>query len=119
MTEAFWNSIRHANSLAVGLNCGFGAKQLRPFLEEFSKIADIDVSFYPNAGMPNALGEYDQTPTEMAALIREFAQHGFLNIAGGCCGTTPAHIKAIADAVGEYPPREVPEIERRCRLSGL
>ncbi|MCZ6678371.1 MAG: methionine synthase [Candidatus Poribacteria bacterium] len=118
-TEAFWNSIRHASPLAVGLNCGLGAKQLRPYVEEISKIADVPVICYPNAGLPNELGDYDQTPEEMAALIREFAQSGFLNIVGGCCGTTPAHIQAIADAAAEFPPRVIPETERRSRFSGL
>ncbi len=118
-TEAFWNSVRHANPLAVGVNCGGGAKQLRPNLEEMSTIADLPVICYPNAGLPNELGGYDQTPEEMAGFVREFAQSGFLNIVGGCCGSTPAHIQAIADTVAQYPPREIPEIEPRCRLSGL
>jgi len=118
-TEAFWNSVRHANPIAVGLNCGFGAKQLRPHLEEMSKIADLSVICYPNAGLPNELGLYDQTPDEMASLVGEYAQSGFVNIIGGCCGSTPDHVHAIAEAVAEYPPREIPKIERRCRLSGL
>ena len=118
-TEAFWNSVRHANPTAVGLNCGFGAKQLRPHLEEMSKIADLPVICYPNAGLPNELGLYDQTPDEMASLVGEYAQRGVVNIIGGCCGSTPAHVHAIAEAVAEYPPREIPEVERRWRLSGL
>jgi len=118
-TEAFWNSVRHANPISVGLNCALGAKELRPYLEELASKADTHVSAHPNAGLPNAFGEYDETPAETAAVIEEFAQSGFLNIVGGCCGTTPAHIKAIADAVAKYAPRQIPVIPRACRLSGL
>ncbi|WP_416884766.1 methionine synthase [Marinospirillum sp.] len=118
-TEAFWNSIRHAKPLSIGLNCALGAEDLRPYIEELSRIADTFVSAHPNAGLPNAFGEYDQTPEEMAAILIEFAQSGLMNIIGGCCGSTPAHIRAIAEAVAEIPPRQVPEIAPACRLSGL
>ena len=118
-TEAFWNSVRHANPISVGLNCALGAKELRPYLEELASKADTQVSAHPNAGLPNAFGEYDESPAEMAAVVEEFAAAGFLNIVGGCCGTTPAHIQAIAEAVAKYPPRAIPEIPKACRLSGL
>ncbi len=118
-TEAFWNSVRHARPISVGLNCALGAKELRPYIEELSTKADTHVSAHPNAGLPNAFGEYDETPAEMAVVVEEFAAAGFLNIVGGCCGTTPEHIEAIAKAVAKYPPRAIPEIPRACRLSGL
>ena len=118
-TEAFWNSVRHARPLAIGLNCALGAKQLRPYIEELSRIADVYVSAYPNAGLPNAFGEYDEAACETAELIREFATSGFVNIVGGCCGTTPDHIRHIAEAVAGLPPRKPPQIEPRLRLSGL
>ena len=118
-TEAFWNSIAHANPLSVGLNCALGAKDLRPYLEELSNKADTHISAHPNAGLPNEFGEYDETPEQTAAVIREFAEAGFLNIVGGCCGTTPGHIQAIAEAVADYPPRAIPDIPKACRLSGL
>lgn len=118
-TEAFWNSVRHARPISVGLNCALGAKELRPYIEELSTKADTHVSAHPNAGLPNAFGEYDESPAEMAVVVEEFAAAGFLNIVGGCCGTTPAHIEAIAKAVAKYPPRAIPEIPRACRLSGL
>ncbi|SFX50529.1 methionine synthase [Marinospirillum alkaliphilum] len=118
-TEAFWNSLRHARPLSIGLNCALGAEDLRPYVEELSRIADTYVSAHPNAGLPNAFGEYDQTPEEMAAILVEFAQSGLMNIIGGCCGSTPAHIKAIAEAVARIPPRQIPEIAPACRLSGL
>ncbi|SFP50248.1 methionine synthase [Pseudomonas borbori] len=118
-TEAFWNSVRHAKPISVGLNCALGAKDLRPYLEELANKAATHVSAHPNAGLPNAFGEYDETPAETAAVIEEFAQSGFLNIVGGCCGTTPAHIQAIAQAVAKYPPRAIPDIPKACRLSGL
>jgi 5-methyltetrahydrofolate--homocysteine methyltransferase len=118
-TEGFWNSVRHAQPLAIGLNCALGAKQLRPYVEELSRIADTYISAYPNAGLPNAFGEYDEQPCETAELIKEFAQSGFVNIVGGCCGTTPHHIEHIKAAVAGIAPRKVPTIERRCRLSGL
>ena len=120
-TEAFWNSVCHARPLAVGLNCALGAQLMRPYIEELSRIADTFVSAYPNAGLPNPLAEtgYDETPEYTARLIKEFAQSGFVNLVGGCCGTTPAHIRAIADAVRGIPPRQIPEIEKKTRLSGL
>ena len=118
-TEAFWNSVRHAQPISVGLNCALGAKDLRPYLEELANKADTHVSAHPNAGLPNAFGEYDETPAQMAKVIEEFAASGFLNIIGGCCGTTPPHIQAIAEAVAKYPPRTIPDIPRACRLSGL
>ncbi|QSB17997.1 methionine synthase [Pseudomonas sp. 15A4] len=118
-TEAFWNSVRHAKPISVGLNCALGASELRPYLEELSNKAETHVSAHPNAGLPNEFGEYDEAPAEMAKVVEEFAQSGFLNIVGGCCGTTPAHIKAIANAVAPYAPRPIPEIAKTCRLSGL
>jgi len=119
VTEAFWNSLRHAKPLSFGLNCALGPKELRPYVEELSEIADTFVSVHPNAGLPNAFGGYDETPESMAAHIHEWAQSGFLNIVGGCCGTTPAHIEAISHAVAELPPRNVPTLTPKCRLSGL
>ncbi len=118
-TEAFWNSIRHARPAVVGLNCALGGKQLRPYIEELSRIADTYVCAYPNAGLPNAFGEYDETAPETAQILREFASSGFVNMVGGCCGTTPEHIRAVADAVAGLAPRSVPAIPRACRLSGL
>ncbi len=118
-TEAFWNSVRHAPLLSVGLNCALGARQLRPYVEELARIADVRVSCHPNAGLPNAFGQYEQGPGEMAAVLREFAASGFLNIVGGCCGTTPAHIAAIAGAVAALPPRRVPDVPPYTRLAGL
>lgn len=118
-TEAFWNSVRHAQPLSVGLNCALGAEELRPYLEELSTKADTFVSAHPNAGLPNEFGEYDQTSEEMSAIVSEFAASGMVNIIGGCCGSTPEHIRAIADAVREMAPRVVPERSRACRLSGL
>ncbi|HRF43899.1 MAG TPA: methionine synthase [Candidatus Competibacteraceae bacterium] len=117
--EAFWNSLSHIQPLSFGLNCALGATQLRPYVAELARIADTYVSVHPNAGLPNAFGEYDETPEMMAATIREFAESGFLNIAGGCCGTTPAHIRAIVEAVKDLPPRQIPVIEPHCRLAGL
>ncbi|HRD66580.1 MAG TPA: methionine synthase, partial [Candidatus Competibacter sp.] len=118
-TEAFWNSLSHIQPLSFGLNCALGATQLRPYIAELARIADTYVSAHPNAGLPNAFGEYDETPERMAATIREFAESGFLNIVGGCCGTTPAHIRAIAEAVKDLPPRQIPAIAPHCRLAGL
>ena len=130
--EAFWNSIRHthrdrediptgghATLLAVGLNCGFGAAQIRPYLAEMAKLADVPVICYPNAGLPNELGHYTQTPAEMGDAIRDFAQNGFLNIVGGCCGTQPEHIATIVKVAAEHAPREPMSQTRACRLSGL
>jgi len=118
-TEAFWNSIRHARPLVVGLNCALGGKQLRPYVEELARIADTYVCAYPNAGLPNAFGEYDETAQETAEILRDFAASGFLNMAGGCCGTTPEHIRAIVRALAGVAPRVIPRIESACRLSGL
>jgi 5-methyltetrahydrofolate--homocysteine methyltransferase len=117
--EAFWNSVRHANLFTIGLNCALGAAQLRPYIEELSRLANLPVSCHPNAGLPNAFGGYDQTAAEMAALVGEFARSGFVNVVGGCCGTTPAHIRALAEAVAGLPPRTLPEAVPICRLSGL
>jgi len=119
--EAFWNSVRHARPFAVGLNCALGAKLMRPYIEEISNIADTYVSAYPNAGLPNPLAPtgYDETPEQTAGYLLDFARSGFVNIAGGCCGTTPEHIRAIAEALEGIPPRPVPQLERRTRLSGL
>jgi 5-methyltetrahydrofolate--homocysteine methyltransferase len=118
-TEAFWYSVMHAEPLVVGLNCALGPKALRQYVHDLSRVAETYVSVYPNAGLPNAFGEYDETPTEMAVVLQEFADSGLLNIVGGCCGTTPSHIRAIAQAVASLSPRAVPTIDPRCRLSGL
>jgi 5-methyltetrahydrofolate--homocysteine methyltransferase len=118
-TEAFWNSIRHAKPLAVGLNCALGATQLRPYVEELARVADTHVCAYPNAGLPNAFGEYDEAPEETAAILTEFADSGWLNIVGGCCGTTPQHIALIRAAVEKRARRTVPQLPAKCRLSGL
>ena len=118
-TEAFWNSLNHAKPISFGLNCALGAIEMRPYVEELSRIANTHVSAHPNAGLPNEFGEYDETPEQMAATVKEFAESGFLNIVGGCCGTSPAHIKAIRNAVIEIKPRAIPEIPVECRLSGL
>ena len=118
-TEAFWNSLNHSKPISFGLNCALGAIEMRPYVAELSRIANTHVSAHPNAGLPNEFGEYDETPDQMAATIKEFAQSGFLNIVGGCCGTSPAHIKAISEAVVGITPRQVPDIPLECRLSGL
>ena len=119
--EAFWNSVRHARPIAVGLNCALGAKLMRPYVEELSNVAETYLSCYPNAGLPNPLSEtgYDETPEYTSSQLREFAESGFLNIVGGCCGTTPEHIRAIAHAVRALPPRKVPKIAKKLRLAGL
>jgi 5-methyltetrahydrofolate--homocysteine methyltransferase len=118
-TEAFWNSIRHVRPAAVGLNCALGGKQLRPYIEELARIADTALCAYPNAGLPNAFGEYDESACETASVLTDFAASGFVNIVGGCCGTTPEHIRHVAEAVAKLPPRTVPHIAPACRLSGL
>jgi 5-methyltetrahydrofolate--homocysteine methyltransferase len=118
-TEAFWHSVRHANPVSIGLNCALGPKDLRQYVETLSTIANVRISTHPNAGLPNAFGGYDETPHEMAVEISEWAQSGFLNIVGGCCGTTPDHIRSIAAAVAGFPPRKIPDIPAACRLSGL
>jgi 5-methyltetrahydrofolate--homocysteine methyltransferase len=117
--EAFWNSLAHARPFSIGLNCALGAKELRPHIEELSRLSDTLVSAHPNAGLPNEFGEYDETADEMAAIVGEFAQSGLVNIIGGCCGTTPEHIQMIAEAVGKHATRQIPKIEPACRLSGL
>src|SRR6187401_2236976 len=108
--EAFYNSVKHARPLSIGLNCALGAKEMRPHIVELSQIASCYVSAYPNAGLPNAMGEYDETPEQTAAIIGEFAENGWVNIVGGCCGTTPEHIAAIAAEMKKYAPRELPEM---------
>ncbi|WP_445256047.1 methionine synthase [Nocardioides aurantiacus] len=118
-TEAFWNSIRHARPILVGLNCALGAREMRPFLAELSRVADTFVHAYPNAGLPNAFGEYDEAAAETAAIIEEFAESGLVNMVGGCCGTTPEHIAAIAGAVEGRTPRTWEEPKPAMRLSGL
>lgn len=117
--EAFWNSVRHVRPFAIGLNCALGAKEIRPHIAEISRIADCLVSVHPNAGLPNAFGGYDETPEAMAAMIGEFARSGLVNIVGGCCGTSPAHIHAIAEAVKGVKPRMPPVIDVKLRLAGL
>ncbi|TFV51649.1 methionine synthase [Blastococcus sp. TF02A_35] len=119
VTEAFWHSVRHVRPLLVGLNCALGAKEMRPYIAEISRVADTFVSCYPNAGLPNAFGEYDESPEETAAIIGEFAESGFVNLVGGCCGTTSAHIAAIAAAVEGKAPRTPAEVRPALRLSGL
>ncbi len=118
-TEAFYNSLRHVNPISIGLNCALGPDLLRPYIEEMSRIANVCINVHPNAGLPNEFGEYDLTPVDMAKEIEDWAEQGFLNIVGGCCGTTPAHIKAIAQAVAKHKPRIQPDRPAACRLSGL
>jgi 5-methyltetrahydrofolate--homocysteine methyltransferase len=118
-TEAFYNSLRHIKPLSIGLNCALGPKELRPYVEELSRIAECYVSAHPNAGLPNEFGGYDETPEEMAEVINQWAQEGMLNIVGGCCGSTPTHINAIREAVLRHEPRHIPDIPVACRLSGL
>jgi 5-methyltetrahydrofolate--homocysteine methyltransferase len=117
--EAFWHAVRHARPLTIGLNCSFGAEQLRPHIKTLSGVADTLIMAYPNAGLPNELGQYDEAPETTAALVREWAAQGQVNVLGGCCGSTPAHIRAIADAVRDLPPRVIPMPEVRTRLAGL
>ncbi|BDW81662.1 hypothetical protein MACH24_11000 [Erythrobacter sp. Dej080120_24] len=117
--EAFWYAVRHAKPVTIGLNCSFGADQLRPHIQSLSAIADTLLMAYPNAGLPNELGEYDELPDTTAFLVRQWAEKGQANILGGCCGSSPAHIKAIAEAVKGLPPRAIPTPETAMRLSGL
>ncbi|GLK84582.1 hypothetical protein GCM10017653_26520 [Ancylobacter defluvii] len=117
--EAFWNSLRHAQPFSIGLNCALGAKEMRAHIDELSRIADTFVCAYPNAGLPNEFGLYDESPEAMAKLVGEFAASGLVNIVGGCCGTTPDHIGALAKAVAPHAPRAIPEVAPRLRLSGL
>src|SRR4029079_4705045 len=119
VTEAFWYSVRHARPLAIGLNCALGAGELRPYVAELSRIADCFVSAHPNAGLPNAFGEYDETPEAMARVVGEFATAGLVNIVGACCGTTPPHIAAIAEASTRGAPRTPSVVPPALRLSGL
>ncbi|KAF3984362.1 MAG: methionine synthase [Methylococcales symbiont of Hymedesmia sp. n. MRB-2018] len=116
---AFWNSLSHVNPISIGFNCALGAKELRQYIEEVSNIANTSISAHPNAGLPNEFGEYDESPEDMAIELADWAANGYLNIIGGCCGTSPDHIKAIIEAVEKYPPRKIPDIEKQCRLAGL
>ena len=117
--EAFWHAVRHARPLTIGLNCSFGATQLRPHVKLLSQIADAAIMVYPNAGLPNELGQYDELPEETAALVKEWADAGQVNVLGGCCGSTPAHIAAMARAVAGLPGRALPVLEPVTRLAGL
>ena len=117
--EAFWYAVRHAKPLTIGLNCSFGAEQLRPHVKVLSQIADALLLIYPNAGLPNELGEYDEAPETTAGLVADWADHGQVNLLGGCCGSTPAHIAAIAKAVAKSEPRKVPSPEPAMKLAGL
>jgi len=119
VTEAFWNSLRHIKPISIGFNCALGAEELRQYVEELSRVADTYISAHPNAGLPNEFGGYDETPEDMAVHIKEWAQSGFLNIIGGCCGTSPEFITAMKEAVADCAPRKIPELEVECRLSGL
>jgi 5-methyltetrahydrofolate--homocysteine methyltransferase len=118
-TEAFYNSIRHAKPFSVGINCALGGRAMRPYIEELARIADCHITCYPNAGLPNAFGGYDETPDDMAAILHEFAQAGLVNMVGGCCGSTPPHIKAIATSVRGLSPRTPSPLPTALRLSGL
>ena len=119
LTEAFYNSLRHANPISIGLNCALGPEDLRQYVQEISRISEVYVSAHPNAGLPNEMGGYDLGPDDMAQAIGEWAESGFLNIVGGCCGTTPDHIRAFAKVIADVKPRLIPEIPVECRLSGL
>ena len=117
--EAFYFSMRHLKPLALGLNCALGAELMRPYIAEIAAVADTLVIAYPNAGLPNAMGEYDEGPCEMAGQIEPWMREGLVNIVGGCCGSTPEHIAEIAEHACQFPPRKVPRLERKMRLSGL
>lgn len=117
--EAFWYSVRHLKPFSIGFNCSFGADQLRPAIQDIDAVADCYISVYPNAGLPNEMGEYDQSAEEMAGKLEAWARDGLINMVGGCCGSTPAHIAAIAKAVAPYAPRKVPQVPVKTRLSGL
>jgi len=117
--EAFWYSMRHLRPFSVGLNCALGAELMRPYLAELSAVAETRISAYPNAGLPNAMGEYDETPDDMACQIEPWAKDGIVNIVGGCCGSTPDHIRHVAEHVGRYGPRRIPTLAPKMRLSGL
>jgi len=118
-TEAFWNSIRHAQPLFVGLNCALGGRQLRPYVEELAAIADTYVCVYPNAGLPNAFGEYDESPAQTAEVLREYGESGLVNVVGGCCGTTPEHIRLLHAGLQGRAPRRLAAVPVKCRLAGL
>ncbi|MBN2607241.1 MAG: methionine synthase, partial [Thiotrichales bacterium] len=118
-TEAFYNAVAHAEPLSVGLNCALGPEELRPYVEELSRVCETYVSIHPNAGLPNEFGEYDETPEQMAAEINVWAEKGWINIIGGCCGTTPEHVSAMAKAAQQHPRRQLPDVKAACRLSGL
>ena len=118
-TRAFWHSVLHAKPFSIGLNCALGPEALRPYIQELSNIADTFVTIHPNAGLPNVFGEYDETPEQMAETLTEFVKAGWLNMVGGCCGTTPAHIKVLAENLAQLSPRKIPTISKACRLSGL
>lgn len=117
--EAYWNTLRHLKPLTIGINCAFGADKMRPYLAELSRVADTLVMAYPNAGLPNDLGEYDELPERTAELIDAWVKDGLVNVVGGCCGTTPPHIAAIARQVADAPPRRIPDVTVRTRLAGL
>jgi 5-methyltetrahydrofolate--homocysteine methyltransferase len=117
--EAFWYSMRHLRPFSIGLNCALGAELMRPYLAELAHVADVRISAYPNAGLPNAMGEYDETPDDMACATEPWAADGLINVIGGCCGSTPDHIQHIAEHVASYKPRSIPEIAPKMRLSGL
>ena len=117
--EAFWYALRHLKPFSIGLNCALGAELMRPYIAELSAVADCYISAYPNAGLPNAMGEYDETPHEMACQMEPWAKDGLVNIVGGCCGSTPDHIAHVRQHVEAYPPRKVPTIAPKMRLSGL
>ncbi|MEN8281997.1 methionine synthase [Acinetobacter gerneri] len=117
--EAFWNSVRHGDLLSIGFNCALGADAMRPHVKTISDVANTYISAHPNAGLPNAFGEYDETPEQTAAFLKEFAESGLINITGGCCGTTPDHIRAIYNAVKDIKPRQIADVRPACRLSGL
>jgi len=117
--EAFWNSVRHARPFAVGFNCALGAELMRPYVAEMARIADTLVAAYPNAGLPNAMGQYDEQPHETSHMLHEWAEQGIVNILGGCCGTTPEHIRHVVEAVSGLKPRPIPERQKALRLSGL
>ncbi len=117
--EAFWYSMRHLKPFSVGLNCALGAELMRPYVADLAKVANVRVSAYPNAGLPNEMGEYDQSPDEMACLLEPWAEEGLLNIVGGCCGSTPEHIRHVREHVEKFKPREIPTIAPKMRLSGL
>ncbi len=118
-TEAFWNSVKHVKPFSIGLNCAFGAEQMRPYVAELSRVADTYVSAYPNAGLPNEFGQYDEAPEQTGGHLHNWGKDGLVNIVGGCCGTTPSHIRCIAEGVKGMTPRHIPEIGKKLRLSGL